>query len=145
MLKSLTVLLAFQALGELLSFAVFNSIPGPVLGLLSLLAYFFIRRGVPPDIQAAANVFTANLGLLFVPAAVGVVVFWPVLAEFGLIILLTLLVSVVVTLTGTAFMLDRLATRFMPGDVSEPAAATLADSSSMTNAIKQAAEVTCND
>lgn len=119
MLKSITILLAFQALGELLSFALFPSIPGPVLGLISLLAYFFAKGGVPSDIHATANVFTANLGLLFVPAAVGVVVFWPVLAEFGVVILITLMVSVVVTLLGTAWMLDRLAARFMPGEVSE--------------------------
>ncbi|HEX4918291.1 MAG TPA: CidA/LrgA family protein [Limnobacter sp.] len=119
MLKSLTILLAFQALGELLSFTLFPSIPGPVLGLVALLAFFFANRGVPADIQSTANVFTANLGLLFVPAAVGVVVFWPILAEFGLIILITLLVSVVVTLVGTAFLLDKLAARFMPGEVSE--------------------------
>lgn len=119
MLKSLTILLAFQALGELLSFSLFPSIPGPVLGLIALLAFFFIRGGVPADLQSTANVFTANLGLLFVPAAVGVVVFWPVLAEFGVVILITLLVSVVVTLVGTAWVLDKLATRFMPGEVSE--------------------------
>ena len=119
MLKSLTILLAFQALGELLSFSLFPSIPGPVLGLIALLAFFFIRGGVPADIQSTANVFTANLGLLFVPAAVGVVVFWQVLAEFGVVILITLLVSVVVTLVGTAWVLDKLATRFMPGEVSE--------------------------
>ncbi len=119
MLKSLTILLAFQALGELLSFSLFPSIPGPVLGLIALLAFFFIKGGVPADIQSTANVFTANLGLLFVPAAVGAVVFWPVLAEFGVVILITLLVSVVVTLVGTAWLLDRLAARFMPGDVSE--------------------------
>lgn len=71
MLKSLTILLAFQALGELLSFSLFPSIPGPVLGLIALLAFFFIKGGVPADIQSTANVFTANLGLLFVPAAVG--------------------------------------------------------------------------
>lgn len=121
MLKSLTILLAFQALGELLSFAAFPSIPGPVLGLICLLAFFFSKGNVPVDIQATANVFTANLGLLFVPAAVGVVVFWPVLAEFGVVILISLLVSVVVTLVGTALLLDRLAARFMPGDVSEVA------------------------
>jgi len=119
MLKSLTILLAFQALGELLSFALFPSIPGPVLGLIALLVFFFAKGGVPIDIQTTANVFTANLGLLFIPAAVGVVVFWPVLAEFGAVILLTLLTSVVVTLVGTALVLDRLAARFMPGDVSE--------------------------
>lgn len=119
MLKSLTVLLAFQALGELLSFALFPSIPGPVLGLIALLGFFFIRKGVPDDIQSTANVFTTNLGLLFVPAAVGVVVFWPVLAEFGVVILITLLVSVVVTLVGTALLLDKLASRYMPGEVSE--------------------------
>jgi holin-like protein len=121
MLKSLTILLAFQALGELLSFALFSSIPGPVLGLIGLLVFFFVKGGVPADIQTTANVFTANLGLLFVPAAVGVVVFWPVLAEFGLIILITLLVSVVLTLVCTAWLLDQLAARFMPGNVSENA------------------------
>ncbi|WP_370261950.1 CidA/LrgA family protein [Limnobacter sp.] len=119
MLKSLTILLAFQALGELLSFAFLPLIPGPVLGLIALLLFFVINKGVPEGIAGTANVFTSNLGLLFVPAAVGVVVFWPVLAQYGLVILLTLLVSVVFTLAGSAYLLDRLAARFMPGSVTQ--------------------------
>ncbi len=119
MLKSLTILLAFQALGEVLSFALFPMIPGPVLGLMALLAYFFINKGVPDDIAKTSNVFTSNLGLLFVPAAVGVVVFWPVLAQYGVVILISLGVSVVVTLIGSALLLDKLASRYLPGDVSQ--------------------------
>jgi holin-like protein len=119
MLKSLTILLAFQAMGEVLSFALFPMIPGPVLGLIALLAYFFINKGVPEHIANTANVFTSNLGLLFVPAAVGVVVFWPVLAQYGVVILVSLGVSVVVTLVGTALLLDKLAARYLPGGVSQ--------------------------
>lgn len=119
MLKSLTVLLAFQALGEVLSFALFPMIPGPVLGLIALLTYFFINKGVPQDIANTAGVFTSNLGLLFVPAAVGVVVFWPVLAQYGVVILVSLAVSVVVTLVGSALLLDKLAARYLPGEVSQ--------------------------
>lgn len=117
MLKPLTVLLAFQALGELLSRWLLPMMPGPVLGLVALLVFFFVRGGVPASVEHTANVFTANLGLLFVPAAVGVVVFWPVLAQFGLVILASLLVSVVCTLVVAVWLLDKLAARYMPDGV----------------------------
>ncbi|MCQ8897567.1 CidA/LrgA family protein [Limnobacter humi] len=115
MLKPLTILLAFQALGELVSVSLFPMIPGPVFGLMALLAWFVWRGGVPEDVGNTSAMFTANLGLLFVPAAVGVVVYWPVLAAQGLALLLVLAGSVACTLVGTAWLLDRLAQRFMPG------------------------------
>lgn len=114
MLKSLTVLLAFQALGELVTATLFPMIPGPVIGLLCLLLFFVVRKGVPPDVEHASAVFTSNLGLLFVPAAVGVVVYWKVLAAQSLALLLVLAGSVALTLAGTAWILDQLAQRFMP-------------------------------
>lgn len=97
-----------------MSVTLFPMIPGPVIGLLSLLLFFVLRGGVPDDIGQTSAVFTANLGLLFVPAAVGVVVYWKVLAEQGLILLAVLAGSVALTLAGTAWVLDRLAQRFMP-------------------------------
>ncbi|HEX5486739.1 MAG TPA: CidA/LrgA family protein [Limnobacter sp.] len=111
MIRSLTVLLAFQALGELLSKGLLPSIPGPVFGLVCLLAYFVIRKGVPDDVATTANVLAANLGLLFVPAAVGVVVFWPVISEYGFTIFVTLLISVVCSMAATAWVLNKLADR----------------------------------
>lgn len=111
MIRSLTFLLAFQALGELLSKGLLPSIPGPVMGLVCLLAFFVIRKGVPEDVSTTANVLAANLGLLFVPAAVGVVVFWPVISEYGATIFVTLLVSVVCTMAATAWVLNKLADR----------------------------------
>lgn len=112
MVRALTLLLAFQAAGELITFAITPSIPGPVWGLVWLLCYFFVRRGVPTEIEQVAGVFTANLGLLFVPAAVGVVVFWPLLATHGWVILLSLSFSVVAVLGFTAWLVDRLAAKF---------------------------------
>lgn len=113
MIQSLTLLLAFQSLGELLSVVWLPVIPGPVIGLCLLLGYLFFKGGVPEELKKTSVAFTSNLGLLFVPAAVGVVVFWPLLAEYGLIILTTLTVSVVVVLVATSWVLDRLASRWI--------------------------------
>lgn len=119
MTRALTVLLAFQAMGELIFLTLTPNIPGPVWGLVLLLGYFFIRRGVPQEIEQVAGVFTANLGLLFVPAAVGVVVFWPLLAEQGLVILVSLFVSVVLVLGLTAKIVDWIAGKYGIGPSSE--------------------------
>lgn len=110
MIASLTFLLAFQAAGELLSKLWLPGIPGPVIGLCLLLIFLMIKGTVPASLERVSEVFTANLGLLFVPAAVGVVVFWPLLSEVGWQILLILSVSVVAVLALTAWLLDRLAT-----------------------------------
>lgn len=120
MLKSITILLAFQAVGELISFALLPSIHGPAIGLILLLFYFCIRgKGVPADMQATSDLFTSNLGLLFVPAGVGIVAFFGLFASTGLPILLTLVISSLITLSVTALLLDWLAVWFMPGSVSE--------------------------
>ncbi|HEX4855814.1 MAG TPA: CidA/LrgA family protein [Limnobacter sp.] len=115
----MTVLLFFQVVGELISFALFPSIHGPAIGLILLLLYFFLsEKGVQPDMQATSDMFTSNLALLFVPAGVGIVAYFGLFASMGLPILLTLVFSSLITLAVTALILDWLAMLFMPGPVS---------------------------
>jgi holin-like protein len=49
-----------------------------------------------------ASGFTQNLGLLFIPAAVGVVMFIPQLAEYGLTIAAILIISVGLSVAASA-------------------------------------------
>lgn len=120
MIKSITILLVFQIVGELLSFALLPAIHGPAIGLVLLLLYFFLKpAGVSTDMQATSDMFTANLGLLFVPAGVGVIAFFGLFASVGLPILFTLVISSLITLSVTALILNWLAVLFMPGSVSE--------------------------
>lgn len=94
MIKGLVQLLLFQGLGEVISKLLGLPIPGPVVGLILLLATLLIRNKLDPDLDMVATGFTQNLGLLFIPAAVGVVMFIPQLAEYGLAIAAILIASV---------------------------------------------------
>jgi holin-like protein len=120
MLRPISILLAFQVVGEMLSFAFLPAIHGPAIGLILLLLYFFASgEGVPTNMQATSDMFTSSLGLLFVPAGVGIVSFFGLVSSTGLPIMLTLLISSLITLTVTALILDWLAVLFMPGPVSD--------------------------
>jgi putative effector of murein hydrolase LrgA (UPF0299 family) len=107
----LTRLLLFQGLGEVLSKFLLPFVPGPVLGLLLLLAWLALRREVQADLDGVSAAFSRHLGLLFVPAAVGVVMFLPQLREHALAIGVALVASVLATVAASALMLRVLAPR----------------------------------
>jgi putative effector of murein hydrolase LrgA (UPF0299 family) len=73
MIHAIIVLLGCQLGGEVLARALGLPIPGPVLGMLALVA---LLATVPPlrDLMRPVTAgFLGNLSLLFVPAGVGVV------------------------------------------------------------------------
>ncbi len=102
MIKGLVQLLLFQGLGEVISKLLGLPIPGPVVGLILLLTTLLIRDKLDPDLDMVATGFTQNLGLLFIPAAVGVVMFIPQLAEYGLTIAVILVLSVGLSVAASA-------------------------------------------
>ena len=109
MINGLLQLLIFQALGEVLSAFLIPFIPGPVVGLVLLLAFLGWRRQVPQAMDQVGSTILQHLGLLFVPASVGVVMFWPLLREHVWAVSAALVLSVVATVFVTAWVLKRLA------------------------------------
>ena len=105
MIAGLVEILLFQGLGEVVSRYALPLIPGPVIGLVLLLAWFRLRRRVAPDVEMVANALVQHLGLLFVPAAVGVVMFWPQLRSHAVAVAAALVGSVVLTVAVTALVL----------------------------------------
>lgn len=108
MIGGLVRILLFQGLGELLSRFALPLIPGPVAGLVLLLAWFSLRRRIEADIDQVASVLVQHLGLLFVPAAVGVVMFWPQVREHALAVAAALVASVILTIAVAALALKAL-------------------------------------
>jgi len=108
MIQGLVQLFLFQALGELLSKLLLPMIPGPVLGLICLLTMLVIRGRTPEHIELVSQGILQHLGLLFIPASVGVVLYLPLLAANAWAIGCALLVSVVATLGVTAWTLKQL-------------------------------------
>jgi len=89
-----------QSLGVALPHFAF---PGPVAGMAILFGWLSIRRRIDPAVDAASNGILRNLSLLFVPAAVGIVQYGDVIAEFGLALIAALILSTVLTLIVTVY------------------------------------------
>lgn len=105
MIEGLVQLFLWQGLGELASKFLLPSIPGPVLGLIFLVVFLMIKGEVNQPLGQVADHFRQHLGLLFVPASVGVVLFLPELKTHALAVSTALLVSVVLTIAVTAVVL----------------------------------------
>jgi holin-like protein len=81
-IPAITALLVCQLAGEVLTRAAGLPVPGPVVGMVLLFGALLLRRReVPEQLGAAADGLLNNLGLLFVPAGVGVVLHLPLLAR----------------------------------------------------------------
>jgi holin-like protein len=109
LINGLLQLLVFQAMGELLSKFLIPFIPGPVIGLALLLAYLGVKGAVPQRIELVGGTILQHLGLLFIPASVGVVMYWPLLKEHFGAVLVALTLSVTATILVTALVLKALA------------------------------------
>ena len=109
MLYGLFVLLACQLVGEALRHLSGWPVPGPVIGILLVMAYLALtQRFNHPStqersrsVERAGDGLLAYLGVMFVPAGVGISSKVGLLAGNGLGILLTLVLSTVVTLIAT--------------------------------------------
>ncbi|HQW39048.1 MAG TPA: CidA/LrgA family protein [Usitatibacteraceae bacterium] len=109
MIAGLVQILLFQGIGELVAKFFLPLIPGPVIGLVLLLAWLRVRGAVPASVDLVAGAFSQHLGLLFVPAAVGVVMFWPHIRDHAVAVVAALVASVVATMAVTALVVRALA------------------------------------
>lgn len=110
-INGLCMLLLYQLAGELLARYFELPLPGPVIGMLLLLATLAVRRRIPESVDAASGALLSHLSLLFVPAGVGVMVHFDLIGAQWVPILAALLVSTVVSLTLSAIVMRTLARR----------------------------------
>ena len=108
MVRALTFLMVCQLAGEVIARAVGLPIPGPVLGLLLLLAGFALTGGPNEEMRSAATGLLQHLSLLFVPAGVGVVTQLDVLGRDWMAITAAILASTALGLGVSALVMQRL-------------------------------------
>jgi len=115
MIASLSLILLCQLFGEVMVHGLALPLPGPVLGLLLLLILLLLRdrvtlmangplaraTDVKDGVETVSRVLLANLSLLFVPAGVGVVEKFDLIAAHGVAIVAVLAISVILTLLVT--------------------------------------------
>jgi holin-like protein len=105
MIRGLAILLIFQSIGEVTTRFIHGLIPGPVIGMILLLAFLVWQKKIAPSISIAADGLLAHLAIFFIPAAVGVMLYARELASAGAAWLLAIVVSTAVSMAVTALLL----------------------------------------
>ena len=94
MLNTFAILLLFQCLGEALAFVLHLPLPGPVIGMLLLLAALAVSPRLMNIVEATGSELLRHLSLLFVPAGVGIMAAAGTIAGHWLAIILALFGSI---------------------------------------------------
>jgi len=115
LLRGLALLLLLQAAGESLTHAFDLPLPGPVIGLVLLLAALRLQL-VRDLVVDAAEGLLAHLSLLFVPVGVGVITHLDVVSAYGLRLLAVVVLSTWIGMAVTALVLARLLRGAAPSD-----------------------------
>jgi len=108
LLPAFAILLLFQCLGEGAVFLLGLPVPGPVAGMVLLFCALLAWPALQARVEAAANELLRHLSLLFVPAGVGIVAAAGSGSGHWLAIVASLIVSTLLTLAVTGYMLDKL-------------------------------------
>ncbi|MET0609702.1 MAG: CidA/LrgA family protein [Pseudomonas caspiana] len=111
LLRGLTWLVLFQLLGTALNHLFLSILPGPIIGLVLLLAFLMVRGEVSEPISQAASSLLRYLPLLLVPPAVGVMVYAAAIAEDFWAIVGALVLSLMVALTFAGWLMQKLIER----------------------------------
>lgn len=104
MLRSLTLLLCLQAVGEALALVTRLPMPGRIIGMLLLFGLMLRWPQIETLAQPMGKALLAILPLLFVPVAAGVIAYGEQLRGEGLAIGIALLASAIAGLITTALV-----------------------------------------
>lgn len=108
LIMGMSVLLACQFLGELVTRGWGLPVPGPVIGMVILLIALLVWGKVPGSLRSAGEGLLRYLTLLFVPAGVGLIAHFELIGKDLWPIIVTLVVSTAVTLAVTGKVLEQL-------------------------------------
>ncbi len=116
MVRGLAILLLLQFLGELISVGWNLPIPGNVFGMGLLLIALNLRLVRTEWVEDAVEMLLSHLALFFVPAGVGVMVYFDLLADEWLPIAVSTVISTFVVMAVTGWVAKLLEKREVPHD-----------------------------
>jgi len=111
MLEEIARVLVWLGVGEILARLGVLPMPGPVIGLVLLYCNILFRRDLPENLSALADRILQCLGMLFVPAGVGVIAYLDRLQTEILPIVAAVIGGTVVTIVVTAWAAEQFSRR----------------------------------
>ncbi|MCD9122989.1 MULTISPECIES: CidA/LrgA family protein [Cupriavidus] len=126
MLQTLAILLVFQSVGEVFSYALRLPVPGPVIGMILLFCWLAIDDRLLAIIQGTTAELLKHLSLLFVPAGVGIMVHGSRIGGEWMPIIVALVLSTWLAIATTA-LVTRALMRKPPASPSAPSSPSADD------------------
>ncbi|XUK70582.1 Holin-like protein CidA [Pseudomonas yamanorum] len=111
LLRGLTWLVLFQLLGTAINHLFVPVLPGPIIGLLLMLAFLVWRGEVGEPLSLAASSLLRYLPLLLVPPAVGVMVYAKDIAADFWAIVGALVLSLVIAMGFVGVLMQQMVKR----------------------------------
>lgn len=109
MLEQIARVLFWLCVGEIASRSGLLPLPAPVTGLMLLYAELAIRGKIPEDLGVLADRILQLLGMLFVPAGVGVIAYLDLLKQEFVPIVVAVIGGTAITIFVTAVVANRFA------------------------------------
>lgn len=103
-LLQLLIIFAFLAIGELVVWLTDVPIPSSIIGMLLLTVALQLRLVKLRQVEGVADFLVINLGFFFVPAGIGVMVHFDLIAKQWMPIVVASVVSIVVVLGVTGWV-----------------------------------------
>ncbi len=98
------IIVACYLVGEFLVLVTDAPVPGALIGLIILLAGLLLQQRPVVAVSRGAQPMLSHMSVLFVPAVIGVGLFWDTVTANALGIVLALLVTTVISLGFTAWI-----------------------------------------
>ncbi|QIL45818.1 CidA/LrgA family protein [Vagococcus coleopterorum] len=113
--KEFLLIISFTFLGEIISKVGHLPVPGSVIGMLLLFAGLYFKVVKLDDVDTVGTFLLDNLSILFLPAGVGIMVYFPVIKDHWFSLLIVMLVTTALTM-GVVGMVVQAVKRKYEGD-----------------------------
>ena len=111
-LKGVFIILTFYMLGNLISYLIGGIIPGSVCGMILLFVALSLRIVKPESVRSVARALTQNMAVLFVPAGVGIMAQYDLIAQNWVGIMTITIVCTLLVLITTGWITQYLDKHF---------------------------------
>lgn len=108
MIVGFIFLVLSQLIGEMISAYFEIPVPGAVFGIVIVFVFLLMRGKVPDSLKKTSYGLLDYLALFYVPAGVGLMRYLDLLKKDWLIVLVSLLISSIVTIAVTSFVMQKL-------------------------------------
>ncbi len=118
--KQLLYILSFSFLGEVLSKVFTLPIPGSVIGMLLLFLALQFKVLKVKDVETVGGFLLGNLSILFLPAGVGIMVYFPVIKDTWWLLLIISLLTTAFTIGFVGLIVQGVKRKFEDNSVDLP-------------------------